>query len=217
MSLPLSALAGLVSCGSSEPPPVMATRAEGAAAYGPARRDEVRSRTMRGLADGSLGPQDRRPIEQLQLVLDSYTRAKRDVARAPEMARHSRAVSFCAQLNANFGQCVLFDGADEGAHLIGVEYVISRRLYESLPQSERQFWHAHAGDVDSGVMIAPGLSEAAQGVLMGELRSTYGKTWRTWDSEHDPLPFGEPTLLWSSAPARLGPDVRSEMRARKQQ
>jgi hypothetical protein len=34
-----------------------------------------------------------------------------------------------------------------GARLIGIEYIISRRLYEGLPQEERMYWHSHQYEV----------------------------------------------------------------------
>jgi len=215
--LPLCALLGLVGCCSREAPqPAIAVTSQGAASGGPARRDDrTRSPTVRALEAGTLGPQDRTPVEQLLLVLDGYTRAKREAAGAPANGRHNRALFYCAQQNADFSQCVLFDGSDEGAHLSGVEYVISADLFATLPPLERQYWHAHGGEIDSGVLVAPGIDDSAHTELMGELRSTYGKGWRTWNAEVDPLPFGEPTLMWSTSPAKLEPAVRTEMRARR--
>jgi hypothetical protein len=34
-----------------------------------------------------------------------------------------------------------------GARLIGIEYIISRRLYKGLPQEERKYWHSHQYEV----------------------------------------------------------------------
>ncbi|WAS96054.1 DUF1264 domain-containing protein [Nannocystis punicea] len=213
--LPPCALLGLLDCSSRTAPPGTAVASEGAASEGPARRDEAsRSATVRALEAGTLGPQEREPVDQLLLVLDGYTRAKREAAGAPGDGRPGRALFFCAQQNADFSQCVLFDGSDAGAHLTGVEYVISASLYATLPAVERQYWHAHVGEIDSGVVVAPGLTDAAHTALMGELRSTYGKGWRTWNSERDPLPYGEPTLMWSISPGKLEPATRTEMRSR---
>jgi hypothetical protein len=214
---PRRALAGLLgcSCGVPEPEPAPAPPdRSGAAAHGPARRDDRhKSPTLRGLEVGAA--QDHTALEQLTLVLDGYTNAKRDVARTSDEFHQRRALFFCGALNVDFWQCALFDGSDPGAHLVGVEYVISDSLYKTLPQSERQYWHSHVGEIDSGIVVAPGIDDAAHRALMNELRSTYGKGWRTWDTEHDALPLGEPTLMWSIAPGRLDPQVRTEMRGRR--
>ena len=34
-------------------------------------------------------------------------------------------------------------GACAGARLIGVEYIISERLFKALPEEEKRFWHSH--------------------------------------------------------------------------
>lgn len=195
-------------------PPGVVT--SGAAARGPARRDERhKSTTVRDLETGLTTPQEHKPLDQLVLVLDVFHSAKRDVARAPEGGHQTQARLFCAQLNVDFMQCVVFDGSDVGAHLVGIEYVISAELHATLPQSEMQYWHAHVGEIDSGILIAPGLPEPAHNALMRELRSTYGKTWRTWDTTREMLPLGEPRLMWSIAPSKLDPTVRTEMRSRQ--
>ena len=47
---------------------------------------------------------------------------------------------FCCQVNEDFMQCALFDGNTPDANLNGIKYIISERLFETLPQEER---HLH--------------------------------------------------------------------------
>jgi hypothetical protein len=80
--------------------------------------------------------------------------------------------------------------------MIGVEYVISRRLFETLPQEEQKMWHSHSFDVKSGSFYAPGLPAAMEVPLMNEIADTYGKTWIFWQTDRgDALPLGEPKLM----------------------
>ena len=44
---------------------------------------------------------------------------------------------FCHQVNEDFAQCVLFDGDSKGANLNGIEYIISEKLFEGLPEEEK--------------------------------------------------------------------------------
>lgn len=109
---------------------------------------------------------------------------------------------FCRQVNQDFMECVLFDGNQEDANLTGIEYIISERLFERLPEAERRFWHPHNGEILSGQLVAPGLPAAAEHALMGEKMNSYGKTWHLWDTgtldrRGDELPMGEPMLAWS--------------------
>lgn len=109
---------------------------------------------------------------------------------------------FCQQVNEDFAQCALYDGNTAAAHLNGIEYIISERLFEDLPEAERQYWHPHNGEILSGQLVAPGLPEMADKELMRSKMNSYGKTWHTWNTGHgneggDTMPLGEPALAWS--------------------
>jgi hypothetical protein len=45
--------------------------------------------------------------------------------------------------NDNVRACVqlIFDSNEENARLIGVEYVVSERLFKGLPEEEKKLWH----------------------------------------------------------------------------
>ena len=110
---------------------------------------------------------------------------------------------YCRQVNHDFFQCLIFDGNTEEANLIGLEYIVSERLFDSLPEQEKPYWHPHNFEVLSGQLCAPGLPEAAERALMKELMNSYGKTWHTWHTGRhegapgDRLPLGEAKLMWS--------------------
>jgi uncharacterized protein DUF1264 len=63
---------------------------------------------------------------------------------------------------------VLFDGNTKDANLIGIEYIVSERLFESLPADEQRFWHPHNCESLSGQLIAPGLPEAAEHAFLAQ-------------------------------------------------
>jgi len=50
---------------------------------------------------------------------------------------------YCSMLNEEVRQCIIYDSGDKNARLIGIEYIISRRLFESLPEEEKKMWHSH--------------------------------------------------------------------------
>ena len=62
---------------------------------------------------------------------------------------------YCAHVNEDVRQCVLYDGDGPGARLIGVEYMIKPHLYEGLDAEERALWHSHVFEVKSGMLIMP--------------------------------------------------------------
>jgi hypothetical protein len=120
-----------------------------------------------------------------------------------EPAQQMEAHHYCRVVNDDLLQCVLFDGNTRQANLIGVEYIVSERLFSTLPQDEKPYWHPHNFEVLSGQLIAPGLPDGAEAAFLKRLMNSYGKTWHTWHTgRHDgrpghDLPLGEPTLMWS--------------------
>jgi hypothetical protein len=109
---------------------------------------------------------------------------------------------FCRQVNADLMQCALYDGNTADANLNGIEYIVSERLFGSLPAGEQRYWHPHNGEILSGQLVAPGVPEVAEKELMRGKMNSYGKTWHTWNTSHggdggNTLPLGEPRLAWS--------------------
>jgi hypothetical protein len=109
---------------------------------------------------------------------------------------------YCDQVNEDFAQCVLYDGNTAEARLHGVEYIISEKVYATLPADEKPYWHPHNFEILSGQLRLPGLPDVAEGeALKGKINS-YGKTWHFWKTGvfgegADSLPLGPPHLAWS--------------------
>jgi hypothetical protein len=148
------------------------------------------------LKAGAAVLQDNGPLAGMDIYLVGFHPMKE--APAEQMEAHH----YCRQVNEDFAQCVLFDGNDAKANLTGIEYIISERLFRSLPPEERRYWHPHNGEILSGQLQAPGLPEAAEHALMRRKLNSYGKTWHTWDTgtparPGDRLPLGPPALAWS--------------------
>jgi len=102
----------------------------------------------------------------------------------------------CASINDEVIQCAVYESERPGARLIGIEYVVSKRIFETLDGEEQKLWHSHVFDVKSGSFIAPGIPLAVEHRLMEELISTYGKTYILWQVDRgDKLPLGQPQLM----------------------
>ena len=155
-----------------------------------------KSATTRTLEAGAKLLQRTSPLGPMDIHLVGFHPMKEDPQRQV-LAHH-----YCAQVNEDFAQCVLFDGDGRGANLNGIEYIVSERLFETLPAAERAFWHPHNGEILSGLLVAPGLPEAAEHALMAKKMNSYGKTWHVWNTgangkPGDALPLGAPMLGWS--------------------
>ncbi|KAL7626595.1 hypothetical protein AAE478_003367 [Parahypoxylon ruwenzoriense] len=128
-------------------------------------------------------------------------------AYVDEPSRVVEANHYCAHLTEDVRQCILYDSPKANARLIGIEYMISPKLYASLPDSERKLWHSHVYEVKTGMLIMPGPSslpgathvwEAAETREMEHLVEVYGKVYQLWQTDRgDQLPIGEPKLMTS--------------------
>jgi len=177
-AVPLIAACCLSACGGDDSPSQV--RAPG----GKAQADTA------VLEAGAAALQDRPPVEALNAYLDGF-HFYNGTPEGQMEAHH-----YCAILNEDLIQCVIYDGNVGQAKLMGVEYIVSEKLFKTLPAAERTFWHSHVHEVKSGQLIAPGIPKLAEHRLMEKLVSTYGKTWHTWHTDREKsLPTGVPQLM----------------------
>jgi hypothetical protein len=162
------------------------------------------------LDTGAAMLQSRPPIAAINAYLDGF----HFYSGAPQ--KQMEAHHYCSIVNDEVTQCVIYDGNTPDAKLAGVEYIISERLFGTLPEAERQLWHSHVYEVRSGQLIAPGIPEAAEHALMAKLVTTYGKTWHLWHTDHgDALPTGVPQLMMGfTADGQTDPALTSRRNAR---
>ena len=157
---------------------------------------ESKSAKTRTLEVGARVLQDNAPLQPFDVYLVGFHPMKDHPEQQME-AHH-----YCHQVNEDFAQCTLFDGNTKNANLNGIEYIISEKLFVTLPEAERQYWHPHNGEILSGQLVAPGIPAAAEKQLMESKMNSYGKTWHVWNTGHegmpaDKLPLGPPMLAWS--------------------
>ena len=148
------------------------------------------SAKTRILEAGAVALQNKPPIEALNAYLDGFHFYNGNMKGQME-AHH-----YCAILNEEVIQCVIYDGNVKDAKIMGVEYIVSEQLFKGLPDQEKALWHSHVHEVKSGQLVAPGIPEIAEKELMKKLIGTYGKTWHTWHTDlQKDLPLGVPQLM----------------------
>jgi hypothetical protein len=155
-----------------------------------------KSATTRTLEAGAKLLQRSAPLAPMDVYLVGFHPMKE--APSHQMEAHH----FCHQMNEDFAQCALFDGNTRDARLVGVEYIVSDKLFATLPAAERPYWHPHNGEILSGQLAAPGIPLLAEKTLMRQKINSYGKTWHFWNTGADgrggdALPVGPPMLAWS--------------------
>jgi hypothetical protein len=153
----------------------------------PSARASIHNQALDTVADAI---HSNRPIDAMSEFLNGFHFYADDVGRQVE-ANH-----FCTHLTEDFHQCVIYDSNQPNAKLIGVEYIVSERVFRSLPDDEKRLWHSHNYEVKSGELIAPGVPAMTEHAFMKDLVTTYGKTWHTWQIDRYPnLPTGIPQLM----------------------
>ncbi|KAL4899946.1 hypothetical protein BDW74DRAFT_162745 [Aspergillus multicolor] len=143
--------------------------------------------------------QDFTPINHICAHLHAFHVYADDPTRCVD-ANH-----YCTHLTEDMRQCLIYDSPNKGAKLIGIEYMVSPRLFETLPNEERKLWHSHSYEVKSGMLIMPtpkGIPnvvwEEAETSEMRDVIPLYGKTYHFWQVDRgDPVPMGEPKLMLS--------------------
>jgi hypothetical protein len=157
------------------------------AVQAPGSEKSTRTATLEA---GAAALQTMPPIGAINAYLDGFH------FYSGRMDQQMEAHHYCAILNEDVIQCVIYDGNERDAKLMGVEYIVSEQLFAGLPTDEKSLWHSHVHEVKSGQLIAPGIPQAAEHALMAKLVRTYGKTWHTWHTDSaDQLPMGVPQLM----------------------
>jgi hypothetical protein len=148
------------------------------------------SAKMKVLEAGAAALQNKPPVEAINSYLNGFHFYNGNPKGQME-AHH-----YCSVLNDEVIQCVIYDANTKDAKVMGVEYIISERLFAGLPEDEKAYWHSHVHEVKSGQLVAPGIPQLAEHELMEKLIRTYGKTWHTWHTDqHKALPLGMPQLM----------------------
>jgi len=150
--------------------------------------------------------QGKSPLRKINAYLDGFHFYNGNMGAQME-AHH-----YVSQLNEDVHQAIIYDGNGEDAKIMGVEYIISERLFKTLPPEEKKLWHSHHYEVKSGSLIAPGIPEVAEHELMEKLVSTYGKTIHTWHTDQQrTLPLGAPMIMMGfTKDGQLKPELLAE-------
>jgi hypothetical protein len=148
------------------------------------------SAKTRTLEAGAALLQDKTPVESISTYVNGFHFYNGRLEHQME-AHH-----YCSILNDDVIQCIIYDGNVENAKIMGIEYIVSAKLFATLPSEEKALWHSHVHEVKSGQLIAPGIPAAAEHALMQKLIGTYGKTLHTWHTDlQKDLPLGMPQLM----------------------
>ncbi|KAK6154883.1 hypothetical protein DH2020_009131 [Rehmannia glutinosa] len=143
--------------------------------------------------------QSLKPIKQMNQHICTFALYSHDMSRQIETHHYA------TRLNQDFLQCAVYDSDDSTGRLIGVEYIVSDKIFETLAPDEQKLWHSHAYEIKSGLLVNPRVPEMVVRPELENLAKTYGKFWCTWQTDRgDVLPVGPPALMMSPQAVNLG-------------
>ncbi|XP_077251071.1 oil body-associated protein 2B-like [Tasmannia lanceolata] len=143
--------------------------------------------------------QSLKPMKQIHQHVCTFAMYSHDMNRQIE-THH-----YITRVNQDFLQCAVYDSDDSNARLIGVEYIVSDRIFEGLPTEEQKLWHSHAYEIKAGLWVNPRVPEMLEKPELKNLAKSYGKFWCTWQTDRgDRLPLGAPALMVSPQAVNLG-------------
>ncbi|TIB68344.1 hypothetical protein E3Q23_03622 [Wallemia mellicola] len=153
--------------------------------------------------------QDFTPTKQICEYLNAFHVYGDDKSRYDGFRQHKTSDSVGILLRV-FGVIkqylgLIYDSAEKDAKLIGVEYMIPKQIWNTLPDEEKQYWHTHECEVKSGMLIMPrpagmpnAVWEASETKALEGVVNWYGKTFHFWQVDKgDVLPLGPPKLMKS--------------------
>lgn len=106
-----------------------------------------------------------------------------------------RVEHFCKPHDRLMMVCQLYDSNSANATLIGIEYMITQEQYDSLPNREKPYWHAHREELrpERADPMMPELSPEQAQAEMAKMFPTWGKVIITWIPSDD-LPSFPPQV-----------------------
>ena len=102
--------------------------------------------------------------------------------------------AFCKSGVKIVATCQIYNGSSTNATLIGVEYIITAKDYNSLPGPEKANWYLINNALANTVQGKfPELSAQQVNVVLQHLLGNYGKTILLWNPR-DGLPTSSPRI-----------------------
>ncbi len=129
-----------------------------------------------------------------------------------------RVEHFCKPHDRVMMVCQLYDSNSANATLIGIEYIITQEQYDSLPDREKPYWHAHREEFapNRADPMMPELSPEQAQAEMAKMFPTWGKVIITWIPSDD-LPSFPPQVQLVDHPFMVNATISRATQPHKQQ
>jgi hypothetical protein len=160
---------------------------------------------QQGMTNATSSSAAAKPVDGYNLP-QGHLNAVRHVFDDPSL----RVEHFCKPSDKIMMVCQLYDSNSSSATLIGIEYIITQQQYDSLPNREKPYWHAHREELkpERADPMMPELSPEQAQAEMAKMLPTWGKVIITWIPSDD-LPSFPPQVQLVDHPFMVNATVSS--------
>jgi hypothetical protein len=160
---------------------------------------------QQGMTNATSSSAAAKPVDGYNLP-QGHLNAVRHIFDNPSL----RVEHFCKPSDKIMMVCQLYDSNSSSATLIGIEYIITQQQYDSLPNREKPYWHAHREELkpERADPMMPELSPEQAQAEMAKMLPTWGKVIITWIPSDD-LPSFPPQVQLVDHPFMVNATVSS--------
>jgi hypothetical protein len=164
---------------------------------------------QQGMMNATSSSAAAKPVDGYNLP-QGHLNAVRHVFDDPSL----RIEHFCKPSDKIMMVCQLYDSNSANATLIGIEYIITQQQYDSLPDREKPYWHAHREEFSPNRAdpMMPELTPEQAQAEMAKMLPTWGKVIITW-MPGDDMPSFPPQVQLVDHPFMVNATVTSSSTA----
>ena len=164
---------------------------------------------QQGMTNATSSSAAAKPVDGYNLP-QGHLNAVRHVFDDPSL----RIEHFCKPSDKIMMVCQLYDSNSANATLIGIEYIITQQQYDSLPNREKPYWHAHREELrpERADPMMPELTPEQTQAEMAKMLPTWGKVIITW-MPGDDMPSFPPQVQLVDHPFMVNATVTSSSTA----
>jgi hypothetical protein len=164
---------------------------------------------QQGMTNATSSSAAAKPVDGYNLP-QGHLNAVRHVFDDPSL----RVEHFCKPSDKIMMVCQLYDSNSANATLIGIEYIITQQQYDSLPNREKPYWHAHREELrpERADPMMPELTPEQTQAEMAKMLPTWGKVIITW-MPGDDMPSFPPQVQLVDHPFMVNATVTSSSTA----
>jgi hypothetical protein len=164
---------------------------------------------QQGMTNATSSSAAAKPVDGYNLP-QGHLNAVRHVFDDPSL----RIEHFCKPNDKIMMVCQLYDSNSANATLIGIEYIITQQQYDSLPDREKPYWHAHREEFSPNRAdpMMPELTPEQAQAEMAKMLPTWGKVIITW-MPGDDMPSFPPQVQLVDHPFMVNATVTSSSTA----